>query len=363
MSHEKKWWDLQLETKPDFDMAMKRVYAWYEGEIIDRPPVRFSAHNSFVCEKYSNRSWKNNEEKWFDVEFQVESFVESIKGKKFLAETFPVYWPNLGPNVYAAFYGCELVFEEVTSWAMPCLTSLEDADALYLNIQNKYYRKLEEITEYALSVCTGKFMVGYTDLHPGLDCVAAWRGTQKLLLDFYDDPDGVKKAAVKSIEDFQRIYDYFDAMLKKRNQLSVTWMGIPSFGKMHIPSCDFSSMISENHFIEFCLPILEKEVKLMDHNIFHVDGKGVARHSDVILGISEIKAIQWVQGEGESKPIMQWIPYIKKIRNAGKSIVVDIDKNELESFISEMEPEGVFLCISSDNEEEQKEILKRVEKW
>ena len=33
---------------PDFEMAMKRVYAWYEKEIIDRAPVRFVAHNAFV---------------------------------------------------------------------------------------------------------------------------------------------------------------------------------------------------------------------------------------------------------------------------------------------------------------------------
>jgi len=42
---EKKW-TLELEQKPDFDNAMERIYAWYEQEMIDRPPIRFSAHNA-----------------------------------------------------------------------------------------------------------------------------------------------------------------------------------------------------------------------------------------------------------------------------------------------------------------------------
>ena len=34
-------WILELEGKPDFGTAMKRIYAWYEQEMIDRPPIRF----------------------------------------------------------------------------------------------------------------------------------------------------------------------------------------------------------------------------------------------------------------------------------------------------------------------------------
>jgi hypothetical protein len=361
--NKKNWWNLELEGKPDFEMSMKRIYAWYEGEVIDRVPLRFSAHNSFVSEKHANRNWKDIKDKWFDVEFQVESFIKSIEGKKFLAETFPVYWPNLGPNVFAAFYGSRLEYDEVTSWAGHCIQDWEDLYRLRLNVESEYFKKIEELMECALERCGSRFMVGYTDLHPGLDCVAAWRDTQKLLFDFYDNPGEVKEAIEIAVSDFQKVYDHFDSMLKRKKQLSITWMGIPSFGKMHIPSCDFSAMLSNQDFIEYCLPVLHREVKPMTHNIFHLDGKDVARHIDTILEVPEIQAIQWVQGVGEEKPIMMWIPLIQKIRAAGKSVVVDLDKSELDEFISVMNPEGLLLCIDSKDEAEQKEILKRVEKW
>jgi hypothetical protein len=30
MTAETDWWDVELEGMPDFEMSMKRVYAWYE---------------------------------------------------------------------------------------------------------------------------------------------------------------------------------------------------------------------------------------------------------------------------------------------------------------------------------------------
>ena len=47
--------------------------------------------------------------------------------------------------------------------------------------------------EDALEKCAGKFMVGYTDLHGSLDCVADWRDPQELCLDLIDDPDFVQE--------------------------------------------------------------------------------------------------------------------------------------------------------------------------
>jgi hypothetical protein len=101
-----------------------------------------------------------------------------------------------------------------------------------------------------------------------LDCVAAWRGIQALCLDLAATPEQLVPLVERSVRDFNRIYDHFDALLKAAGQPSVTWLGIPSFGKLHIPSCDFASMISTKHFVEFSLPCLRREMKGMTHDFF-----------------------------------------------------------------------------------------------
>jgi hypothetical protein len=356
-------WDLELDCKPDFEKAMQRIYAWYHQEMIDRPPARFSAHNAeYTISPHLKKVWPSLKERWFDAEYQVDLFIDSIKGKKFHAETFPVFWPNLGPEVYSAFHGSELEYMEVTSYSVPLIKTHEDIGRICFEKENPYFRKIEEMTLLALEKCAGRFLVGYTDLHPGMDCVAAWTDPQQLCIDLLVDPDMVKQLITLANLHFQEVYDHFDGLLKKQNQLSVTWMGIPSYGKMHIPSSDFSAMISTELYLEFVHPITVQEVKPMTHNVYHVDGKGVARHLDHILEIKEINAIQWVQGMGDDMPIMQWVPLIRKIQAAGKSVVLDLQLNELEEFIGSVNPEGIFLCIAAE-ESIQPEIIKRIAKW
>jgi hypothetical protein len=356
-------WNLELESKPDFEVSMQRIYAWYEQAIIDRTPVRFTRHNAEyeVHEHVWKPEWKDIKDRWLDVEYQIESFLQGIQGKHFHGETFPVFWPNLGPNFFASCFGVPIIFGEVTSWAQHDLESYSLPRRF--NWQHDYMRKMVELTQTALQVCPGKFIVGYTDLHPGIDWLMAQRGSEQLCLDLYENPAPIKEYLDSCHQDFIPLYDYFDTMLKEHNQPSVTWMNIPSFGKMHIPSCDFATMISKRHFDEFVYPTLEKETLHMTHNVFHVDGKGVARHLDRILELPNLQAIQWVQGVGDDWPILQWLPLIRRIQAAGKSVVVDLDLKDLEAVISALRPEGLLLCVPSENEEQELEILKRVERW
>jgi len=357
------FYDLDLDTKPDFVQCMKRVYAWYEGDIIDRVPVRFTAHNEEFIEVNKNENWNSLKERWFDTEYQIEKFIKSLEGRVFLGETFPVYFPNLGPNVFAAMLGGELEFGEITSWAHPVIHSIEDINKIKFLEDNEYFKKILELTDYALERCSHKFMVGYTDMHPSLDCADALRGTRDLCMDMYDDEDFVEQLVNACYEPFIPIMDIFHKKLKEKKQLSVSWMNIPSYETMHIPSCDLGAMISKEHFDKFALPYIQKEVKHFKHNIFHLDGKGVARHIQSILQISEIQAIQWVQGVGNDKPIMQWVDFIKQLQNAGKRVIVDLELSELDDFMENVSPVGIYLCIPVKDVDVQKNILKKLLKW
>jgi hypothetical protein len=230
-------------------------------------------------------------------------------------------------------------------------------------MRNGYFKKVEELTSYALERRSGKFLVGYTDLHPGMDCVLAWRGMEQLCFDLLEAPEQVARMVEIASRDFRSIYDHFDNILKAHNQPSISWMEIPSFEKFHIPSCDFATMMSPEQFNRFALPAIQEEVKYMPHNVFHLDGKGVAKNIDKLLEMPEITAIQWAQGVGEDLPIMQWVPLIKRIQQAGKGVIVDLQKCELEEFVEQMQPEGIFLWIAEDDEAEQKKIIRRLEKW
>ena len=355
---------LHLENKPDYDECVARLQAWFEGRVIDRAPVRFHRHNAQHEKAMADSGHATLRDRWMDAEFRANAFLDTVRNQRFNAETFPVYTPNLGPNWYAAVHGAEIEFGETTSWVHPIINNESDLPKIQFSRDNPYYKKMRELTDAALSICHGQFLVGYTDLHPGMDCAAAWRGTENLCIDLVADPDMARKLMRLATEHFQEIYDEWHTLLKNAGQPSVTWMNIPvPRGRMHIPSCDFSFMISPAQFDEFALPHLRNEIRTMTHNVYHIDGKGVANHTDSILGVAGIHAIQWVQGVGDDYPILQHLPYIKRLQSKRAPVIIDFDKRDLEALLSELRPEGVLLWTATDNEEQEHAIIKRLLKW
>ena len=354
---------MYLETKPDYDRCVERVQGWFDAEIIDRAPVRFHRHNAEYENVIGNSGHASLRDRWMDAEFQATCFLDSVKGKIFLGETFPVYMPNLGPNFFAAVHGAELEFGETTSWCEPMINDHSDLEKIRFSKNNPYYKSMHELTRAALEMCEGQFLVGYTDIHHGMDCAAAWRGAENLCMDMILDEPMVTRLMQLASEHFLDVYDEFDALLKDYGQPSVTWMNLPvPNGRLHIPSNDFAFMISPDMFDKYALQTLRDEIKTMTHNVFHIDGKGVANHTDAILSAG-IKAIQWVQGVADDYPVMQHVPYIKYLQSKGASVIVDLDLTDFESFTREVAPKGIFLWIATSNREQEEAVLKKLLKW
>jgi len=352
-----------FSCKPDFDECMARIRAWYGQQVLDRPPVRFHHHNvEYERHRVAQGPWQTPEERWLDVEFQVNTFLQSLEGTAFLGETFPVFWPNLSAVVYNLFLGQPAGFDALTAWTQPCVDDIEHPPDLKVQWTNRYFRTVEALTRRALECGDGRFLVGFTDMYAGMDCTLGLRGMERLCLDLVTHPEAVKRLINAAFAEYPRVYRHFDRTLKAHGQLSVTWMNLPSFETFNVLACDFGTCISRAHFDEFCMPILRQEAELFVHNVFHVDGPGVAKHIDSILTMPNLVAIQWVQGYGLDKPIMQWVPLIRRIQDAGKSVIVDLQLDELDEFIQHVDPAGILLWVSA-KPPDQPAVLKRVRQW
>ena len=94
-----------------------------------------------------------------------------------------------------------------------------------------------------------------------------------------------------------------------------------------------------------------------------MDGKGVARHIDTILGVPEVQAIQWAQGMADDYPIMPHLDFIKYVQSKGRGVIVDLDKHDLDEYMERMSPEHTLLWIATESEEEELDIIRRVTAW
>jgi len=357
-----------FEYKPDFEQVMDRFEAWWECEITDRPPVslRFRREESERI-PWPKSTHATQRERWMDTEHVVACAEASAHNTVWYGDAIPSTMPNLGPEVFSAMYGCELEFGEQTSWSRPNLAdwSEESLAALQIDESNQYYKKIFELTDALIEAGKGRFIVGYTDLHGGGDAIAAFRDPQNLLIDTIEHPREIKALCDRITDDFLAVYDKFHTRLSAAGMPSTTWLPATCRGKYHVPSNDFSCMISDETFEELFIPGIVRECQHMDRCIYHLDGPQALRYLDRLLEIAEIHAIQWVPGAGNDY-WADWIEVYRRIQAAGKAFVIGpVPVNDLPRLFEALEPGGVWIdgVAGVTNIEEADAVLKQTEAW
>ncbi len=356
-----------FDLKPDYEEVLKRYEAWWHADVADRPLtiMHFAKPPSERIPTPQKKTWRSERERWLDFDYTIAAASANTANYVFFADTLPVVFPNLGPDVFASFYGCPLEFGANTSWSEPILKDWrpETLARLRPDQNNFYFKKILEFTDAMIEAGRGRFIVGYTDLHPGADALAAFRDPQQLCLDLIEHPNEVKALCDRVTEDFLEIFDVYHERLRAAGMPSTTWLSVIGNGRVHVPSNDFSCMISREMFQEFFLPGLARECRHMARNIYHLDGPQAIRHMDAILDIPNLHAIQWVPGSGR-EDWKQWIPLFQKIQAAGKAFDISLPAHELDLFFSLFKPRGVrLITYGPSNIEEAQAVLRRIEKW
>lgn len=355
---------MPIEKIQDWEMRIKRQDAFWNGEIIDRPVVIIS----FGKEKASGKApvqktYATPREWWMDSEYIAECVAYNIENSVYCGDALPMSYPNLGPEVFSSFFGMEMEYSEDTSWGIPNLHDWSKVSELKFSKNNFYWKKIIEITDMLLAKGKGKFYVGYTDLHPGGDAIAAFRDPLNLNMDMLDFPEEVKKLREYVDDVFEEIFNFYADKLQGAGQAITTWPGIVSSKRWHVPSNDFSCMISKEMFDEIFLPGIARECRIAEASIYHLDGPQALTHLDSLLEIKELNVIQWVYTSNKGCA-SDWLHVYKKCQAAKKGIQLSVHTNELDTIMENLRPEGVWLRIYGINDADSASaIIKKVAKW
>ncbi len=355
---------MPLENIPDWEQRLARQDAFWQREILDRPVVVMAAPKENPEHPWpAEKTYDSHRDRWMDTERVVEEAVATVRNMDCFGDALPPAWPNLGPEVFSAFFGIELEYTAETSWAVPAITDWADAERLQFSEDNFYWKKLVEMTDALLEAGQGLYYVGISDLHPGGDGVAAFRDPIDLNTDLLLHREAVEQLLARVNAVFPKVFDFFYTKLTAAGQACTSWPGIVSSKKWYVPSNDFSCMISEEMFNEIFLPGIVEDCRRLEAAIYHLDGPDALRHLDSLLGIEELNAIQWVYGAGNGRA-SDWIPVYQRCQAADKGIQLEVEPDELECIIENLEPEGVWLHVSDiRNQEEAEAVLDRVRKW
>lgn len=343
----------------NFGKIQERYQAYWKLENHDRPLLDITAPKWDYLSKLP-RYQGSLKERWNDTDYIVQRERAMFESTYYAGEAYPNTYPNLGPDVFGAYFGCDLEFGEDTSWAVNHYQSLENMGEIKVDWSNKWLQKTIEMTEAMLKDAKGDYLVGITDIHPGMDGLVSLRGPEEVCFDIYEEPEVVKRMNEQMYESFCLIYSKLNSLLAEKQQGSSNWMGIYHPESWYVTSCDFMGMVSADMYHEFVDEEIRKEAKFLKNTIFHLDGPGALRHLEELLKIPEINGIQWVYGAGQPTAA-HWLEVLNQIQNAGKMIHIDIVMEDLPILLEYLRPEGVMYRLKCKNREEADFAVKLAE--
>jgi hypothetical protein len=348
----------------DWEKRLDRQDAFWHNEIIDRPVIHLvQPRPEPVVPWPAARQYDAFRDYWFDVDRYVAQAVAAAKNMLFLGDALPSTFPNIGPEVFSAFFGMELDYSDTTAYGIPNLHDWADADKVQFSRDNVYWRHLLRLTEALVEAGRGLFYTGYTDLHPGGDCIAAFRDPAELNMDLLLHPDEVRAMQPRVDAAFAETFDFFTGLLLEQRQAITSWPGVVSRYRWHVASNDFSCMISKEMFDDFFLPGIAWECRHAEASLYHLDGPGALRHLDSLLAIPELNAIQWVYGSGNGTS-NDWIEVYRKCQAAGKGLQLPgITPDEVPALVENLRPEGVWLSVYAPDAAASEHVLKLVSGW
>lgn len=354
---------MELVTKPDFEMCARRMEAFWNRAILDRPFMQVTAPKPEPVPGPVSRH-ASLRERWLDAGFAVDCALAAAENTYWGADAIPVFVPNLGPEVMSTGYGAELDFSDYTSWSHPLLQDWAQLETLRFDPQAFYITRILDMIRLGLERGRGRFITGLTDIHPGGDLAASLRNPQDFCMDLLDSPEQAERLLAKIQPDFQRFYDLqYDVMKAMGQTVTTTWQPFFTDGRYYVPSNDFSCMVSPALFEQFFLARLAEECAFLDRSIYHLDGPNALPHLPAVLSIADLDAVQWVYGAGHG-PARRWIPVYRQIQAAGKGLqVCGCTIEDLDDLMANLRPEGVALTAYCGSVAEAEAFIAKASRW
>lgn len=261
----------------------------------------------------------------------------------------PVATADFGDFCLSDFYGQAENIDEQADGLSPCIA------------KSSLWQEILRETEVLAAQSQGRFFVGIPELGSAGDVLSILMGMGELCIAMSDHG----AAVLRKIKAIARDRTVMQRMLNK--------MVAPAGGGSIIPmvnvwapgaagtllACDFASCISPAMFRAFFGDIIQMEAAAAAYAVFHVDGaKMMKTHLADIIKIPGIHAVEWIPGDG-APPVCDdaWVPYYRKIREAGKRIIVHAAPEEALALYRKISPEGILAHVQCRSQAQAGQLL------
>ena len=351
-----------MYTEEPIEKITARFDAWYNCEILDRPPVSiFYVSKEGATPLPPGKTHATAREAKLDAEYRVARFELELEQRVFIADTFPSFRSDRAADEAAPLFGGELEFNSESSWAVHKCKDVREVLTRQPDWNNPYWQAIRRMTDLSVQASAGRWITAINVHDYVADTLVALCGPENLCYAVMDDPEGVRLACDHVASFYAQAYDDIYNRISRGN-LPTGYEGELSQGKTNRIGCDFFCLISPEMAKQCVYPGLEAEMKHLDRCYFHLDGASALPHLDWLFSQPKVRGIQWVYGATKG-PAHKWIDVYRRLQAAGKAIeLLPVSVEDATETIKYLKPEGVWIKMWVLPEEDARSLVKIVSK-
>jgi len=362
-----------MKYKENWEETKERFIAWWNRSSIGRPLMRIIVRREKPIEELEEeKPFETPEDFHMDAVEKVKRYRNFLRTHKLMAEAFPHLSINIGPGSLSTYLGSRPNFTWDTVWYEDIAREGWDKiGALKYDPENYWWKRHQDALKTARELSNEDFIIDIPDIIEGIDILAALRGPQNLCYDLMDIPEIIKDYMNQLDDLYFKYYDpLYDLVKLSDGSCSYTAFEVWSPGKMAKVQCDFSAMMSPEHFREFVVPSLRKQCQQLDHSLYHLDGPDAIKHVDAIMEIEELDALQWVPGAGKPDCGFEgWYPIYDKVRAANKSLQINLYDGDFNNWVENADklvkrygPDGLYFIFPEMSEAQALQLMEKAER-
>ena len=102
---------MPIESIEDWEQRVRRQDAFWDCAVLDLPVVVMTLPKEHVIHPWpGDKPYASIRDRWMDTDRIVQSALASAANTEFLGDALPTAWPNLGPELFSAFFGMEMEY-------------------------------------------------------------------------------------------------------------------------------------------------------------------------------------------------------------------------------------------------------------
>jgi hypothetical protein len=343
-----------LAFKPDLEDTVRRLEAFYAGDLIDRPVCMVTAPR----EGYKPVPGRNYRAKVFnDLDDILDNTLAGAEATFCGGEAVPAFFNSFGPDEVAVFCGAYLRWSgdsPDTNWSLPFVDDWDTAPPLRLKTGHPLWQRLLELYRRGAERFAGKMLMSMPDLHTNMDLLAAVRGPQRLCMDLIERPEAIDRAMAEARAVFPPLWDAC-RLAGRMDELGYCH-GIYSMEGAAYLQCDFACMISPAMFRRWVLPALEEEAAIAKHVVYHWDGPGAQVHAADLVASRGLHCLSYVPGDGHGTHL-DHIELLQRCQRGGKAVQAWGSPDEIKLLHRQLQPNKVFYSTWAKTQAEAEELL------